>query len=283
LIFNIIDGDLYFNINNFQFSVEITLYNHFIETLKTLKKSYSFNKITINYSLYDNNDFDEVEETYYIDELINDFNSSRKARKITKYIYHGTSTQNLKEIMKIGIRPGVKTNWNKIYNYNKYSFFSTNMNDAVFYARKASEITKSFPIILKIDSSNIDFDKIDFDYDFYSTHVCNGHIYYDNMYNCSAYNTMEDQKKTALLTKLKNKLIGATYKKFAYSGSIYPKNIVSLFFGETNKDKIEIETDDIVKFMEMVSFFEDCGYDDSDYFLNFDYYEELRNEISNEE
>jgi len=283
LLLSVYNGVLNFDLGAVStYTIEPKIYNHFIETLKTLKQEYSFEKVSFYENIYDNEmEYDE-EETYYIDDLISNFNSELKTKKITKYVYHGTSTDNLKKIMKIGLRSGYNSNWKNIYDSNKYSFFSTNKNDSIFYARKSAYETKSFPVILKISSSSIDINDIDFDYDFYTTNVCNGHIYYDAMYDCSAWNTIEEQKQTAKLSHLKNKMIGATYKKFAYSGNIYPKYIKSVIYSETPQEKMENETDEINYFIDMVDFIEEYhGFDD--YVLNFDYYEEAYSQTNEED
>jgi len=71
-------------------------------------------------------------------------------------------------------------------------------------------------------------------------------------------------------------MIGATYKKFAYKGNIYPKYIKSVIYAISNNDKIDTETSEINKFIEMCDYMVDLYYND-EYYLDYDEYRTQRN------
>ena len=102
------------------------------------------------------------------------------------------------------------------------------------------------------------------------------------MYNCSSSFNNIDDNKNKIVSDLENKVIGATYRKFAYQGNIYPKYIESIIYNETYESEFNEETDDFEKFEEMINFYEGM-YSYDDYYIGLDGYDEYLEELENEE
>lgn len=253
-----------------RYNIDYNVSKQFIETIKTLKKELNVEFVSVFENYMDNDDYkDENKEYIFIDSIISNFNKDLKVTKLPKIVYHGTDSDSLMKILKIGIRPNRnKSNFKDVYKDNDYIYLSSNKVDSIYYANMSSNISKSFPVILEIDTSCIDIDKIDKDYDFYTDYIGKGNDYFDRIYNKSK--TIYSRETKQFLYNLHDKYIGATYRKFSYKGSILPKYITKIYY----KQNIESDFDwkyskeDFDTFMKIIDYAQCVGYNNEEFYLD---------------
>lgn len=267
-------------INEFQQDINSSKY--FIDVLKFLKEILNINTIHIVESIenVDGSDSDMLENYYIIDTLIEEWEKDIKYRKLAKYVYHGTSLKYLKNILNVGLRPNLSnSNYMHITHKNRI-FLTSDKTNAMFHANKAARNTNAPPIILKIDTTNLDLSKIDFDYDFYVNYISDRDNFMGNNKTQKNYNP-----KT--LSHLKNKYIGSTYRKFSYIGSILPKNIIEIYYNLDNNYfdfDSSINKEEFKDFLEMYDYLRDITDMSCDkYVLDKSYYEEIKQELEEED
>jgi hypothetical protein len=259
------EQEINYHLTDMYYSVDPYISKHFIETLKTLKK-YKISWINIfEESLYLGDGYER--KPFHIDSLIDNFTKDIKIKKIPKYIYHGTSANYLNKILKTGLRYGNSSNFTFVYDKNKYLFFTSYKNEAIFYAENTAEKQNSFPIILKIDTDCIDVNKVDKDYDFYYDFIRKGNEYFDNIIR-NYGNGGSDLR----LQHLHDKYIGATYRKFSYNGNILPYYIDTIYYKTDPESNFDYyyDQEDFKTFLEIVDTAEDFGNDYSNYLLDED-------------
>lgn len=149
-----------------------------------------------------------------------------KEIKLPDIVYHGTSSQFMPDILKEGLKPksdntvfGVK--------HSKYIFFTTSFNTAKTYATYSVSRDlnmKNKKIVLKIDGTKLDKHKIVFDYDFYHKFVGKGNKYYDDMKG----GDIDDNNNLSHSNKWYHNM-GGLFKKFGYSGILYPSAITNIY------------------------------------------------------
>lgn len=93
--------------------------------MQKLAKELNLRGVTV--SSYDSSDDGEAHSHYTTSELTS-FPDS---------LYHGTSSSNLQQIIKMGLRPGMKTNWEGI-EHTDLVFGTAEFGDATFHANKVS-------------------------------------------------------------------------------------------------------------------------------------------------
>lgn len=194
-------------------------------------------------------------ESNSIDILIENFTKDLKVRKIPKYVYHGTCTKNIRNILKLGLKPNSgESNFKNIYHENDYIYLSSDITDSFYYATNSASRTKSYPIILSIDTSCIDINNVSFDYDFYAKFIGDGNEYFDDLINKE-----KNQEKNHELQELKNKYIGSTYRKFSYKKRIPTKYIKYILYMNSSEDEFEsyYENNDFDDFLTMLYNVED--------------------------
>jgi len=270
------------------FNQDINTSKDFIDTLKFLKNKLNIQYLDVNEVGFQQNG-EEIyyENTFNISDLITNFNKDIKVRKLPKYVYHGTTSEYLNKILSVGLRPGKsKTNFDRIYHHDRL-FYTSSVIEAAFYATNSVlQQNKGFPIILKISTDNFDTSKIDLDYDFYIDYIKRGHSHYNEIYYNSKSNLINKLKEKPIksLKKLKDKYIGATYRKFSYLGHIYPKNIISVLYSESyNNEKFEEEIVIKNNKKEIIDFFdwsEEFYSGQNEYYLDYDAYLEYQNEYN---
>lgn len=256
---------------------------YFIDTLKTVKKELKVEWLEVYEMEFDFEGHEiELEDRFFIDNLIDTFDKELKYKKMPKMVYHGTALEHLQRINKVGLRPSKdNTNFGKMdISHDDRIFLTSTKNDAFFYAFNAANNTNTPPIILEIDSSGIDTHKVDFDFDFYKMFVG-----YDDDHKYSKIGKQPSyESNPKVFSHLKNKYVGATFRKFAYKGAIMPKYLEALYYNTNNHIENEFrnrlpkeEFDDMI---DMYDYFDDIGIatDDQSYSLDFDYYEELKRE-----
>jgi len=225
---------------NLEFNQDPKISKHFIDTLKVLRKKLNVKWLNISeYMFGENGEEYPQDENIFIDNIIDNFNKDIKVRKIPKTVYHGTTSNYLQRILKIGLRPNEKSNFNNI-NHDDRIFYTSSKADAQFYTNKSTNNVGGIPIILEISTKNMDTSKIDLDYDFYVDYIKQGHEKYDEIYYASKHssvNKLED-KTSENLKKLKDKYIGATYRKFSYVGNMFPKEIIKIWYSESWDNEI---------------------------------------------
>jgi len=249
-----------------------------IDTFKKLNREFNidFMKVVDN---VDNDQMDTIEDTYYLKALIDDWEEDIKYTKLPKYIYHGTSIKYLEDILKRGIQPSAeKSNYDGIRHKSRIFFASDKVN-TMFHANKAAFQTKQPPIILQIDSSGLDINKIDFDYDFYTTYVAKK----DANHDYSKIGSPVDTYNPKTLAKLKDKYVGATYRKFAYKGILFPKYIVAIHYN-TNQDNstfnVRVSREDFNDFIEKYEYMSQMlmDFSNEEYDLDDYLYHEMKSE-----
>jgi len=264
-------------VSSSEFKIDINISKQFIETLKVLrwKLFIEYIKCYESYIVYDQEQ--ENTELLHIETVIENFSKDIEVRKLPKKIYHGTSTRVINEILKIGIRRNQKSNFKNIYRFCKYLFFTSSIIEATFYADNSARKTKSYPVILEIDSSCIDIDKVEKDYDFYVDYINQGNEYFDDLYSNQIYTESEPQ-----LIHLHNKYIGATYRKFSYKANIYPKYITKIYFQSEINGKFDdyVEQDQFDDFLEMVDMYNDGVFEEIP--LNLEIWEEEKRYLEEE-
>lgn len=248
--------DIYRSMN---YTFDHNISHHFMETLKTLKKELGVKYIDIceNYLVGDQEH--DHSETININILLNNFTKDLKVRKLPDVVYHGTCTKNINNILKLGLMPKTgKSNFKRIYHENDYIFLSTDIKDSIFYSTNSAEQTKSFPIVLEIDTTCIDPDNVDFDYDFYVEFIGDGNEYFDELKSTENY-----KEKQNLLQELKDKYIGATYRKFSYKKRIPTKYIKKIYYLSDGDGDFSdyYNNQDFDDFLEMISYVEEFGYE----------------------
>jgi len=274
------------------FNQDPAISKHFIDTLKVLAKKINVEWLEITeYSFGPDNEEIPHENNFYIDDLINNFNKDIKVRKMPKTVFHGTSTNHLKNILKIGLRPDkTPTNFKNIYHTDR-TFYTSSKAEAQYYTSQATNNIGGIPIILEVSTKNMDTSKIDIDYDFYVDYVKQGHEEYDDVYHASRHasrhhsvNKLNDTP-VENLKKIKNKYIGATYRKFAYVGNIFPKEIIKIWYSKVwNNETFEEYFDEpLVNTSDMLEFFgwvEEMFGDE--YYANYMNYEEDKEYLEEE-
>lgn len=266
------NNEVYFSVS-LGSSVDISISKEFIDTLKVLAKNgveyLNVQETTIS---------DVVEEyhneTFNIDLIIDNFEKDLKFKKLPEYVYHGTSSDRLESILKIGLRQEHKSNFDKVYFKNKYLFFSSNILDAYFYADNAAKNDNSFPIILEISRDAFDINLVDKDYDFFIDYINKGNFYFYDLYRKSRRGFQDGPEKEKVLSHLHDKYIGATYRKFSYKGNIFPKYIMAMFIKDSydsGKFDTEIDGNDLKDYVEYFDWLEEMGYD-KEYYIDYDQY-----------
>jgi hypothetical protein len=210
------------NIDN-EFNQDVNSSKYFIDVLKFLKQVLNVNLLISVEAINNitNYELDMLENHYSIDILIENWEKDIKYRKLTNYVYHGTSMEYLENILKIGLRPNFSPSNFKFTQHKNRIFLTSDKTSAMYYANNTATMTKTPPIILEIETSGIDQAKIDFDFDFYINYIDAKHNFFKD--DKTNYNP-----KT--LAHLKNKYIGSTYRKFSYMGSINPKYIEKIYY-----------------------------------------------------
>jgi len=254
------------------YNMDYYISKQFIETIKTLQQKLKVSYLSVFENYMDNNDDKYDNKEYiFIDSIISNFNKDLKVTKLPKIVYHGTDSDSFMKILKIGIRPNRnKSNFKNVYKNNNYIYLSSNKIDSIFYANNSANISKSFPIIMEIDTSCIDIDKIDKDYDFYTDYIGKGNDYFDDIYNKSK--SIYSRENKHFLNNLHDKYIGATYRKFSYKGSILPKYITKIYYKENIESDFDSEysKDDFDTFMKIIEYAQDMGFDNEDFYLDED-------------
>lgn len=262
---------------------------HLIDALKLLKKKIDYIKWLDVYEFTFEYDTEvEHEDRFLIDDLINNYEKIKNT-KLPELVYHGTCTKYLPKILKTGLvsflKAGIpKPNFEDI-EHSRLSLTS-NILDAYFYASNAANTTKSFPVILEINSKGIDVNKISFDYDLYNDYIGVGDEEFDEI---KARSERISRERKHTLKHLKDKYIGATFRKFSYDGRIMPKWIINIYYKSSYEDthfNNVIKTsnkDEVDEFLEMVEWIKDVyGYDNDEYFLNIDDYNYYKKELEEE-
>lgn len=265
---------LYLHLALTQFSFDFNIYKQFIDTLKTLKKELNVDTLEVFGNMPDFHGESEVyvAENFDIDDLINHFKKDVKVRKLPKFVYHGTCTAHLNNILSKGLRPDqIDSNFKNLYLSTDYIFFTSSIYESYFYAENAAHQTKSIPIILEISTDSFDINKISFDYDFYADFIGIGNEDFDRLASYKYHYDSENK----VLKYLHNKYVGATFRKFSYKGNIYPKSIHSINYKTTSGDEYyntRVYPDKFKYFLDLVDFARDF-YDNTEYCLDFGEYE----------
>jgi len=188
---------------------------YFIDVLKELKQYYEY--LTISY------DSGDRDESISIAEIVSNFNKTVLKTKLPKFVYHGTNSTLLRDIMRTGINPTENSNYT--VKTHGYTFFASNQYIAKFHAETAhNKIKRGCPIMLEIDSSIFDITKIGYDYDFYSTFIGTSGEHEDFSNTMNKY-IIHNKKEEGKLLHLKDKYKGGEFSKFSYKGSVPPKYI----------------------------------------------------------
>lgn len=260
---------------------------HFIDTLKTLKKEIGVEWIEVSEYMFGKEGEEYPhDETFNIEDIISNFSKDIKVRKLPNYVFHGTSTNYLRQILFKGLIPGKgETNFKNIYHKNRL-FYTSSLAEAQFYARTASSNVGGIPIIFGITTKNFDLSKIDLDYDFYVDYIKRGHEEFDDIYYYSKHSNVDRLENTPVgsFKKLKDKYIGATYRKFSYVGNVYPKNLVSLLYStswdeETFDEAFKNPAESKESIWEILEFFEwvEMMYGE-EYYADYDAYQDYLEE-----
>lgn len=157
---------------------------------------------------------DNGEESFYWDFQVED--------SIPDMAYHGTYSDYLKDIIRLGVRPNMRdSNWGKIKHTGKI-FFSTKFKTAAFHASQAVGSDKGYPVIIKFMIP--DKDRIIPDYDMETEANPNKttHRHYDNI--TSELGVDFDMQADWSSDRL-SKEMGI----YGYKGAIMPKFIKEIY------------------------------------------------------
>lgn len=170
---------------------------------------------------------------YHKNDLIEKYKKNiNKQLKLPEKIYHGTSSEHIKDIIKNGIRPKKENTIFKVEHTN-YIFFTTSFDTANRYAGfSTSKHFSSNKVILEINSNQLDKDKIIFDFDFYNRYVGKGNKNYDEI------NKKLDRPiiPNYMYSDISNKNKGGLFKKFGYDGILLPNKISKIFYNTSAYD-----------------------------------------------
>lgn len=224
MIFQYSDGKLYF-MDKEQANPDVFVSKNFVDTLKVISEKIQISDFSIYYGEYD----EVVAKHYNINNVLSLYNQYKK-KKLPNVVYHGTCSNYLGKILKTGILPTPNnTNFNQVV-HDKFTFYSSNIDNCKFYARNSARKTNSFPIILEIDTNSFDENLINHDYDLYVKYINSGNFDFTEI----AKDNGSD--KDNILDYLMNKNVGSTFGKFSYKGGIKPKWITSIHYMENEKD-----------------------------------------------
>lgn len=266
---------LYLHLALTQFSFDFSIYKQFIDTLKILKKELNVDTLEVFGNMSDLHGESEIDvaENFDIDDLINHFTKDVKVRKLPKFVYHGTCTAHLNNILSKGLRPDqIDSNFKNLYLSSDYIFLTSSIYESYFYAENAAYQTKSIPIILEISTNSFDINKISFDYDFYADFIGIGNEDFDSL---ASHKYQYDSENKAL-KHLHDKYVGATFRKFSYKGNIYPKSIKAINYKEFYNNEYYnnvVYPEKFKDFLDLINYAEDF-YDNTEYCLDFEEYED---------
>jgi len=175
----------------------------------------------------------EEEQTYY---------TKREIGNIPEIVYHGTSMQYLRGILKIGLAPTDKGNWEDI-KFNDRVFLTVEPAYAMFHANRQNDNNKTMPIVLGVkipDKSLIipDFDAVKL----WSDEESGKKYDYHNM-------ILDDKVgygDSDIRNNRKIRDIISTTGIFAYMGRIPPSHIELLIYPKENDKKISTENSNYI-------------------------------------
>lgn len=192
---------------------------------------------------YDMDDEDEYQEFVDAEKLL-------KTKLSNIDVYHGTSSESIFDIIKFGLKPNQKTNFNKVLHSDKI-FFTTKFPLSKFHSRNSSQKTQSVPVVIKFKIP--DTTKIVLDYDtaiekYGVNHPLTKKLGYDLIYKNSGgkygHETKYDSKDVPKMLADKNSL-NTKLGIFGYTGRISSSQIEGIY---TDIDMIINDDFDISKF-----------------------------------
>lgn len=168
-----------------------------------------------------------IDNKYYSKEdLLNSTENNNKQIKLPELVYHGTSSENILEILRRGIITVPENSPFNDVKHDKYIFLTSSFKTANNYAEMSVSRNynlKTFNIVLEIPTSRLDKDKIEYDLDFYAKYVGNGNDEYDKIIK------NDNPKQELMYSNKPDKNLGAKYNKFGYNGIILPTKISNIF------------------------------------------------------
>lgn len=165
--------------------------------------------------------FDDYENT--LDGTISDISKNINYKKPNIELYHGTSVEYLKGIMKNGLRPMPhQTNFSNAI-HDKYIFLTKKITSAISYATTSVNVkNNTFGVIIELSSNDININKIFFDFDYYKRLVKRNLI--KDFDDISTYHDDDNQ-----MTDKNGDYILKYASKFSYKGVIYPNKIKNIY------------------------------------------------------
>ena len=140
-----------------------------------------------------------------------------------KFVYHGTSSIYINNILKYGIKPNPdNTVYNNIKHKNKI-FLTTDLNIAKYYAETITSIKDGDEIVLEVDFKALNKNKFVVDYDFYKQFISNNS--YKDYDDLGSFND-KIIKNTYDFNSITNYL---QFKRFGYNGIVYPNLIKNIY------------------------------------------------------
>lgn len=207
IFFNVIDvdGDLSLTAENYNGTYDI---DNSKELRQFAMSDYAkrFQSIVVN------------NEVYTMSDIVSN-KISKENIPIAKRLYHGTCLKYTKNIVYKGIRSTAENSAFSVNN-NNYIFLTTSYQVAYEYATSYSQLTKTFPCVLEIDTSKINKDKIVLDFDF------------TNMFTKDYENSPYEKVKMSShfkgdIAKSSNKY-GTKFSKIGYKGVVMPDAIIGI-------------------------------------------------------
>jgi predicted SprT family Zn-dependent metalloprotease len=263
---------------DYYFTQNVMTSKELMDTLSYLKTNLNIHTLTVNSSAFNENY--ETTDTLNVTNLLSDY-KKMKDKKLSPTVFHGTCTYYLDSILKYGLSPthGSSNFSDRGVNHSRYLFFSSNFVDCIYYANNAANQSESIPIILAIDTSEMDKTKITFDYDFYTNYIQHGVPEFHD------FDWTHLEMDNPPLKHLSGKYMGSVFGKFAYKGKLYPKWIKTISYKRTPSDSFDewVGKDKFKDFQELVWWNRDLGYTKDDYILDFDALEEYKEQTQEEQ